>query len=61
MFARQALRSTAQVAGPRLFSTSAANNRAVAVLGASGGIGQPVSSKFTRSTGTSFFSNQEAH
>ncbi|KAN0062277.1 Malate dehydrogenase, cytoplasmic [Thecaphora frezii] len=40
--ARQTLRS-ATAAAPRFFSTSAANNRAVAVLGASGGIGQPLS------------------
>ncbi|CAO1622460.1 unnamed protein product [Sympodiomycopsis kandeliae] len=39
---RSALRQ-AQAPASRLFSTSAANNRAVAVLGASGGIGQPLS------------------
>ncbi|SPC65474.1 probable MDH1 - malate dehydrogenase precursor, mitochondrial [Ustilago sp. UG-2017b] len=44
MFARQALRSALpKASAPRFFSSSAANNRAVAVLGASGGIGQPLS------------------
>lgn len=45
MFARAALRTSSAVAAPasaRLFSQSAAANRNVAVLGASGGIGQPV-------------------
>lgn len=45
MFARAALRTSPAVAAPvsvRLFSQSATANRNVAVLGASGGIGQPV-------------------
>ncbi|CCU97443.1 Hypothetical allergen [Malassezia sympodialis ATCC 42132] len=44
MFARAALRTSPAVAAPvsvRLFSQSATANRNVAVLGASGGIGQP--------------------
>lgn len=40
MFARAALRAPA---ASRLFSTSSSANRAVAVLGAAGGIGQPLS------------------
>ncbi|PWN50136.1 putative MDH1-malate dehydrogenase precursor, mitochondrial [Violaceomyces palustris] len=43
MFARQALRSVKAAAGPRYFSSSAINNKNVAVLGAAGGIGQPLS------------------
>lgn len=44
MIGRTALRSALrQAPSARLFSTSAINNRNVAVLGASGGIGQPVS------------------
>ena len=44
MFARQSLRSALPKApASRFFSSSASNNRAVAVLGASGGIGQPLS------------------
>ncbi|SHO77172.1 Mitochondrial malate dehydrogenase [Malassezia sympodialis ATCC 42132] len=46
MFARAALRTSPAVAAPvsvRLFSQSATANRNVAVLGASGGIGQPLS------------------
>lgn len=47
MFARQAVRSSlraAQASAPssRFFSNSAVHNKNVAVLGASGGIGQPV-------------------
>lgn len=48
MLSRTALRSAAPLrqglASGRLFSSSAAQNKNVAVLGASGGIGQPVSS-----------------
>lgn len=44
MIGRTALRSALRTpASARLFSSSAASNRAVAVLGASGGIGQPLS------------------
>lgn len=45
MIGRIALRAALRQAfsAPRTFSTSAVNNRNVAVLGASGGIGQPVS------------------
>ena len=46
MFARTALRTSVAAARPasaRLFSQSSAAQRAVAVLGASGGIGQPLS------------------
>lgn len=47
MFARNALRSSFKVAqsapSSRFFSNSVALNKNVAVLGASGGIGQPVS------------------
>ncbi|PWN19808.1 putative MDH1-malate dehydrogenase precursor, mitochondrial [Microstroma glucosiphilum] len=44
MIGRTALRSALRTpTSARLFSSSAASNRAVAVLGASGGIGQPLS------------------
>lgn len=43
MFARAALRNSVRApATARYFSQTAAANRKVAVLGASGGIGQPV-------------------
>ena len=46
MFARSTLRAPTQAirtpASSRLFSQTATANRKVAVLGASGGIGQPV-------------------
>jgi hypothetical protein len=51
MLARSALRSSLRAAAPsapRMFSSSAADRHAVAVLGASGGIGQPVSALSAR-------------
>ncbi|KAG6811960.1 Malate dehydrogenase, cytoplasmic [Tricholoma furcatifolium] len=43
MFARSAVRALAQPSATRLFSSTASRNFKVAVLGAGGGIGQPLS------------------